>query len=143
MTNCNLHDTKSHGRFFTWNNKQAGDRRVFKKIDRALCNEEWEDVYSRAEVTFLPEGDFDHSPVLIHFFNIVRGKTRFKFCNYWASKPNFLEVVEGVWKTPIIGHMSYQINQKLLMLKNELKKQFHRHPIQVSLLQAEKEFFEA
>ena len=39
MTQGNLHDMKSNGRFFTWNNKQVGNKRVFSKIDIALCND--------------------------------------------------------------------------------------------------------
>ena len=86
---------KSTGKFFTWNNKQTGDQRVFSRIDRALCNEEWVDAYPRAS-----KPDF-----LVHFFDFIRGKPMFKFCNYSASKPDFVEVVEWVWHRRIPGHI--------------------------------------
>lgn len=56
MTACDLHDMKSNGRFYTWNNKQDGNKRVFSKIERALCNDPWYQEYPNSEVTFLPEG---------------------------------------------------------------------------------------
>ena len=33
MHQCRLHDIKSTGRFYTWNNKQEGSKRAFSKID--------------------------------------------------------------------------------------------------------------
>ena len=80
------------------------------------------DGYPRAEASFLSEGDLNHSPILVHFFDLIQGKPMFKFCHYWALKPNSLEVVERVWHEQITGHMCYQIHQKLLALKHELKK---------------------
>ncbi|XP_048490019.1 uncharacterized protein LOC125491981 [Beta vulgaris subsp. vulgaris] len=62
---CDLDDLKSSGYFFTWNNKQRGYNRVFSKIDRALSNMAWHEVFPTAEVSFMPEGDFDHSPALL------------------------------------------------------------------------------
>lgn len=38
MANCELHDLKSTGRFFTWSNKQEGASRVLSKIDRVMGN---------------------------------------------------------------------------------------------------------
>ena len=71
MDHCDLHDMKSTGRLYTWNNKQFGGKRVFSKIDRSLCNSSWEDQFPIAEASFLPEEEFDHSPILIHFFPFI------------------------------------------------------------------------
>lgn len=65
------------GRFFTWSNKQAGSRRVFSNIDRVLGNDEWEDLFPRAHVSFLPGDGYNHSPMLIQFFLILRGHKAF------------------------------------------------------------------
>ncbi|XP_074300467.1 uncharacterized protein LOC141631738 [Silene latifolia] len=37
---CGLYDLVSTGAYFTWNNKQKGDARVFSRIDRVLANDE-------------------------------------------------------------------------------------------------------
>ena len=36
---CEIEDLKAKGAYFTWNNKQAGDRVVYSIIDRVLINE--------------------------------------------------------------------------------------------------------
>lgn len=38
---CGLSYIKSSGYFFTWSNKQHGDRRVFSRLDRMLGNDDW------------------------------------------------------------------------------------------------------
>ena len=57
MLSFEVHDMKYNDRFFTWNNKQHGDKRVFRKIDRAMCNSVWDEVYSNVEVIFLQGGN--------------------------------------------------------------------------------------
>ncbi|KAL2938722.1 Neurotrypsin, partial [Bienertia sinuspersici] len=59
-----LEDMRSSGRFFTWSNKQEGAKRVLTKIDRALCNGGWCDMFPTAETLFLPENDFEHTPMV-------------------------------------------------------------------------------
>ncbi|XP_062076508.1 uncharacterized protein LOC133781498 [Humulus lupulus] len=68
VNKCGLEDVKYNGRFFTWNNKQDGKNRVYAKLDRFLATSDWIDTYSTVEVSFLPEGDFDHSPALLTFW---------------------------------------------------------------------------
>ena len=65
MSSCGL--KKFFGRFYSWNNKQLGDRRVFSKIDRVLCNDVWDDQFPGMEAIFLPKGTFDHSPMVVQF----------------------------------------------------------------------------
>ena len=62
---CQLEDLKFSGYFYTWNNKQENEKRVWAKIDRALVNKKWEDKFEKTEAVFLPEGNFDHSTILI------------------------------------------------------------------------------
>ncbi|KAL2903993.1 Imidazole glycerol phosphate synthase subunit HisH [Bienertia sinuspersici] len=61
---CELEDMRSSGRFFTWSNKQEGTKRVLTKIDRALCNRGWCDMFPTVETLFLQEDDFDHTPMV-------------------------------------------------------------------------------
>lgn len=75
-----------------------GGKRVFSKIDQALCNDQWDDIFANAEVSFLPEGCLDHSPIVIQFYKKVILAKPFKFCNFWANNDMFLDVVEEVWK---------------------------------------------
>ncbi|XP_074291494.1 uncharacterized protein LOC141618299 [Silene latifolia] len=61
---CGFNDIKGQGAFFTWNNKKAPATRGFSRIDRFLVNVEWMDLYPNAYAYFLPEGLFDHTPII-------------------------------------------------------------------------------
>ena len=50
---------------------------MFSKIDRVLKNQDWEDVFHTVDVSFLEEGSFDHTPMLIQFIKKPRGKKTF------------------------------------------------------------------
>lgn len=113
MATCEIRDMKYNGRFDTWNNKQMGNRRVFSKIDRVMCNDDWHNTFPNAETIFLPEGNFDHSPILVRFFDQVNTKKPFKFFNFWTNNPDFSEIVENIWKTDMARDASSQINRKL------------------------------
>lgn len=84
-------------------------------------------------MSFLPEGDYDHSLMLVRFLQGTLGKKPFRFFNYWTTRPNFLEVVREVWDTNIVGYPSYVISQKLRLFKCNLKRAFGRSNLQSSV----------
>lgn len=63
--------------FLYLNNKQVTDSRILSKIDHVLGNVLLEEVFPHAIVSFLPEGTYDHSPMLIQVINHHRGKNTF------------------------------------------------------------------
>ncbi|XP_056697530.1 uncharacterized protein [Spinacia oleracea] len=122
MHNCGMEDLKSVGNLFTWNNKQQGIKRVFSKIDRMLSNQAWLDVYPDAEVCYLPEGQFDHSPGLLTVYPRVNGgKKPFKFFTMWKSSPVFDDTVKTAWNTQIGGSKMFIVVSKLKKVKIALK----------------------
>ncbi|KAL2943499.1 putative glucan endo-1 3-beta-glucosidase eglC [Bienertia sinuspersici] len=126
---CGLEDMKSSGRFFTWSNKQEGAKRVLTKTDRALCNGGWCDMVPTAETLFLPENDFDHTPMVIRSFHPQPGRKPFRFFNYWCTNPNFLDTVMQVWGKQVHGYFMFQVMQKLKWLKVELKQMYSQDVI--------------
>ncbi|XP_056697705.1 uncharacterized protein [Spinacia oleracea] len=119
---CSMEDIKSSGHFFTWNNKQEGANRVFSKLDRVLANPKWVDSYSAAEVCFLSEGAFDHSPGLLTVYPKSNGgKKPFKYFTMWKSAPKFGEIVKTQWDRPISGSKMFVVVSKLKRVKLALK----------------------
>ena len=51
------------------------------KIHRVLGNQQWEEAYPNVEVTFHPEGEFDHTSMLACFFNPINARKPFMFFN--------------------------------------------------------------
>ncbi|XP_074305750.1 uncharacterized protein LOC141640972 [Silene latifolia] len=123
VDHCGLYDLVVQGAYYTWNNKQDGDARVFSRIDRVLANDQWILHGPAGTVSFLPEGLFDHSPSIISLWeDDVKHKSSFKYFMMWSKDGNFKETVQGIWSQQIRGCLMFQVAKKLKMLKGPLKK---------------------
>lgn len=119
---CNMSDVKASGQFFTWSNKQVGESRVYCKLDRVVGNEVWMEEFYMAEVSFLPEGDFNHCLAIIKSYNNEQRRKPFRFFNMWSKSQNFLNTIRRGLGEQIRGTKMFCVVQKLKMLKNDLKK---------------------
>lgn len=110
VSSCGLEDAKTSGNFFTWNNKQQGNNRVFSKLDRVLINQSWNNQYTNTEVCFRNEGYFDHFPGIIFVFPQMEvGKKPFMFFPMWQEAPQYKEIVQQAWKVSYQGILMYQV----------------------------------
>ena len=118
---CGVVDIKCTCCFFTWNNKQQGEDRVFSKLDRMLGNQSWQDMFPSAEVNFQGEGDFDHSPAILTIHSIERGsKKPFRYFAMWEGDTQFLEKVRQAWSIYVQSSKMYRILGKLKEVKKVL-----------------------
>ncbi|XP_062075575.1 uncharacterized protein LOC133779657 [Humulus lupulus] len=142
---CNLEDVKFTGSFYTWNNKQQGNDRIYSKVDRVMENQRWLDWYTAAEVTFSNEGMFDHCPAMLTVYSDVgKGKKPFRYFKMWSTAPGFFEQVKQNWSEPVYGTPMFRVVTKLKRLKallNDLnKKGFNElHSAHIKALQDLKE----
>ncbi|XP_074292480.1 uncharacterized protein LOC141619355 [Silene latifolia] len=80
MKMCGLYDLIVTGAYYTWNNKQAGECRVFSRIDRVMANDSWILTDPAGIANFLPEGLYDNSPCIISLWDDCdRKKNSFKY----------------------------------------------------------------
>ncbi|XP_074315261.1 uncharacterized protein LOC141651444 [Silene latifolia] len=101
---CCLTDIKAIGSFYTWNNKQPPDSRVYSRLDKFLVNNNWMVRFPEYFANFLPEGNFDYSPCLVAKDTRHLSKNRpFKYFNMWSSAPSFQEKVQAMWNIRIEG----------------------------------------
>ncbi|KAL0455373.1 UNVERIFIED_CONTAM: hypothetical protein Slati_0876500 [Sesamum latifolium] len=82
---------------FSWHNCSEGSRSLWKRLDRALVNEAW------------VEGTYEQG--------------FFKFDNFLAKQPGFLNVVRSTWRHPIHGTRMYGVVCKLKALKSTFRAQ--------------------
>ncbi|XP_062118180.1 uncharacterized protein LOC133831781 [Humulus lupulus] len=116
---CQMEDLKFSGCFFTWNNKKKPEERIFSKIDRALVNLKWTDSFVNSDVVFLPEGEFDHCPILISFYqDVSMGKKPFRYFSTWKTTQNYKTEVRQSWQIPITVTPMYQLVGKMKRLKS-------------------------
>ena len=93
----------SRNRFTLANNRQ-GQAYVAARLDRALSNTAWLDIYEDPLVKHLPRLASDHSPLLLsHRSSFVQKNFPFKFEEMWLQDDTFSKVVETSWATTCSG----------------------------------------
>ncbi|XP_062083463.1 uncharacterized protein LOC133789709 [Humulus lupulus] len=163
MNTCQMEDLKYSGCFYTWTNKQRPEDRVYSKIDRAMVNIKWTDQYPNSEAVFLPEGIFDHSPILISFYLAVEiGKQPLRYFRMWKEASSYATKVSTHWNQAASGTAMYKLVLKLKRLKQvfreinregyhdihkaevqaklymlEIQQSLHQDPLNESLIQQE------
>ncbi|XP_020254066.1 uncharacterized protein LOC109831138 [Asparagus officinalis] len=136
IDDCQLTHLKTEGCFFTWNNKQEANSRVWSRLDRTLVNDAWINLYNSSHVEYLLPNCSDHSPALVSIYDeCVQGKKPFKFFNMWSKHDDYLPTVTSIWQGKIPGCIMFSVTSKLKLLKIALKdlnkKKFHNISEQV------------
>ncbi|XP_020251079.1 uncharacterized protein LOC109828510, partial [Asparagus officinalis] len=128
IADCHLNHMKTLGCFYTWNNKQEVETRVWSRLDRALINDQWISAYNSSYAEYLLPQFSDHSPGLISIYeDCLQGKKPFKFFKMWTKHADYLPTVSDIWKTDIQGCAMYSVYTKLKKLKEALKILNKRH----------------
>lgn len=117
-----LDDLRYLGCFYTWAHKQDSTNFVSTKIDRVLANESWIKTYSCSSAHFFTTGISDHSPAVVYLTpNPKKVIKPFKFFDFLADHPEFLSIVQRVWRKIIIGNPMFCVCEKLKFLQGEFK----------------------
>ncbi|CAE6123705.1 unnamed protein product [Arabidopsis arenosa] len=92
-----LHDVKTFGGIYTWRgNRQGGE--VKEKLDRAVANAEWQDLFPKAYAQLLKWCGSDHRPLLINTVDRKwRGGKQFRYDNRWRLNPEVKQVISQAW----------------------------------------------
>ncbi|GKD52859.1 metallophosphoesterase 1-like protein isoform X1, partial [Tanacetum coccineum] len=103
INDIKVEDINSCGMFYTWIKSPSMPAiSILKKLDRVMINTEFLDKYGDAYARFLPFLISDHSHVMLHIPNSLdKNKKSFRFSNFVANKPDFLEVVKKEWKLEV------------------------------------------
>ncbi|BFG33690.1 hypothetical protein CerSpe_199640 [Prunus speciosa] len=80
---------------FTWTNK-----RVFERLDRAVCNLHWRSLFAEAHVKHLPRTKSDHNPIKVCLqsgFTPSPAHRPFRFEAMWLKHEGFKEFITQQW----------------------------------------------
>lgn len=53
---------------------------MYCKLDRVMGNESWMEMFPMTEVNYMPEGDYDHCPMILRSFPSVNKKKLSLIC---------------------------------------------------------------
>ncbi|KAL0282883.1 UNVERIFIED_CONTAM: hypothetical protein Sradi_7248500 [Sesamum radiatum] len=108
---------------FTWHNCSEGPRSLWKRLDRMLANVAWLDAWPGSSYISALPSTSDHSPLILTGMDRIPDRAIFRFDNFLAQSPGFLESVQNIWKHRIIGTAMYAVVCKLKNLKSEFRRQ--------------------
>ncbi|XP_062103549.1 uncharacterized protein LOC133814628 [Humulus lupulus] len=114
---------KSMGSYFTWTNNQDGLARIYSKIDRALIDEDWLDLFPQSVAVFQWEAVSDHCSCIVSNISLnSMGTKLFRYYNFWSNHPDFKQIVLLSWEAPVKSSGLKAIFTRLIRLKHQLKK---------------------
>ncbi|KAI9076002.1 hypothetical protein K1719_042018 [Acacia pycnantha] len=114
---CNLIDLEAQGPFFTWKGpKWDGLDRVYKRLDRCLCNVQWQEMFENAEIKVIPRLCSDHHPIMVNLkVENKRGRGRnFRYQVAWQLHEQYEELIKHHWQR------NEELHEKLSSLQQQL-----------------------
>lgn len=99
LNDCDLIDVTLVGYQFTWERGFCTNRHIEIRLDRALVNQEFMNLFQNAKLINLEVSTSDHSPILLETQEAhkVECKKPFRFENAWLREPLCYQLVEDVW----------------------------------------------
>jgi hypothetical protein len=86
------------GAYLTWSNGRRGARHTERRLDRAICNQDWMDACTTLGCSTLVRNQSDHYPLLLNFTNHnLTFKSSFKFMKMWSLHDNCKDVIATSW----------------------------------------------
>ncbi|KAF7825274.1 ribonuclease H [Senna tora] len=100
INNCNLIDMVPAGPFFSWEGpKRQGQAKLYKRLDRTLCNQNWRNFFRDASPKCLARINSDHHPLLVltEEYGTSAQNRPFRFENYWMNHDKFADIGKDEW----------------------------------------------
>ncbi|KAG5564631.1 hypothetical protein RHGRI_000728 [Rhododendron griersonianum] len=101
--------------------RRGGQGNVKSKLDRALINGSWLDIFPESETVFLAPGISDHCFILVNVLPDTPRRSPFKFFNFWMRHDQFKEELRKSWSLPVTGSTKFKLYEQLSRLKPVLR----------------------
>lgn len=126
LHDCYLVNIISKGCAYTWMNHREGEELIKEKLDRALCNLEWQEIYPNTEVLALPALGSDHSPLVLSTDGPSKHRHRsFYFEAFWLQESECREVISKAWTSTHLPR--HQLPQRLFKVSAALSRWSKSH----------------
>jgi hypothetical protein len=97
---CDLHDLGYSGLPWTYNNKQEGRKNVKVRLDRAVANQAWNNLFSAAKVQHIISSRSDHLPIILQLGKLEvnsLGNTRGRYESMWERDETLGSEINEAW----------------------------------------------
>uniref|UniRef100_A0A803PVR0 Reverse transcriptase domain-containing protein n=1 Tax=Cannabis sativa TaxID=3483 RepID=A0A803PVR0_CANSA len=97
---CNLCDIDLVGYPYTWERGRGTSNWVEVRLDRALANQKWLEIFNSAKLINMEISSSDHCPILLIPYDqdVYLTKKRFRFENAWLREPMCAQIVKDSWE---------------------------------------------
>ncbi|KAH0665370.1 hypothetical protein KY285_026576 [Solanum tuberosum] len=107
---CGLMDLGYTGQTYTWCNHRNEEARVWKRLDRAMVNDNWLQGIPQTTITHLHSVGSDHCPLLMEIVDKVKQPIKyFKFLHCWTKHEEFNNVVKACWDREVEGNPMWRL----------------------------------
>ena len=97
---CGMHDLGFVGLPWTFDNKQFGRRNVRVRLDRAVADDNWSNLFDQASVEHLVSPCSDHCPILLRLAPADAQRVKPKILRYeimWEREQSLGDVIMEAW----------------------------------------------
>jgi len=114
LEDCELFDLGFSGPKYTWNNRQVGSDNVKVRLDRAVANGHFIQLFDDYHVENVITSTSDHYAILVSINRDSQYNDRssfdnnFKYEAMWARAPDYNDIVEKKWKEDFEGPRNLQ-----------------------------------
>ncbi|GLT96412.1 hypothetical protein SLE2022_140340 [Rubroshorea leprosula] len=121
MAVCSLREIGFKGSSYTWTNGRQGSENTSERLDRALMNDTWHQLYPNAQLFHCTRMGSNHCPLMLCQQAIPKKyKRRFRFELKWQLHDGYPEVIYRGWTTDKLGSPLFTLSSKLHNLKKHL-----------------------
>ncbi|KAL9689836.1 hypothetical protein QQ045_010227 [Rhodiola kirilowii] len=101
LVDCGLSDLNYKGDPFTYTNRRKGEQEVRARLDRAVANQKWRELFPQAVVKHGFSYTSDHLPIILYLEEEIRDRhSRMpKFEPMWIRHEQFKETVSQAWNS--------------------------------------------
>lgn len=100
LQTCGLHDLGFSGLSYTYDNKRVGRYNVKVRLDRAVADDNWRDLFPNSQVTHLTSPRSDHCPISVALTSADHRQSRQRCLHYeicWEREPMISDVIKDSW----------------------------------------------
>jgi hypothetical protein len=149
LADSGLADLGFHGPKFPWYKGRSEGDLTLERLDRAVANLGWTEIFNVVEVSVLARVQSDHHPLLVDFssnYDIKWSKHRnFRYEVSWTKQKDHNEIIKKEWKKKITTLSPWAtIQSKLSGCRRSLKKWVRKqvHLVEEKIQQKEHELKE-